>query len=338
MNKLKKVEDGIWKTDSEKSTYQLDFRPNGHYGKRFKKGFLTLGEARRFKNHQIAMANSSKEWEADPEDNRRLEELIELWNKLHGKSLNDIGKRLPKMKAACNALKNPIARKLTATEWASYRAVRLESVSIKTVNNDQSYISAMFNELIRLNEIKTNPIKNIRSLKYKQPEMGFLEPDEIPLLLEELKKSRNKNTYYVAKIALSTGARWSEAENLTDKQVANNRITFIKTKGGKNRTIPISDELAAEIPMKSGKLFSSCIGSFRKALIRTGVQLPKGQSTHVLRHTFASHFIMNGGNILVLQRVLGHASINDTMKYAHFSNTHLEDVIKFNPLSVVAHS
>jgi site-specific recombinase XerD len=42
--------------------------------------------------------------------------------------------------------------------------------------------------------------------------------------------------------------------------------------------------------------------------------------------------MMNGGNILVLQQVLGHASITDTMKYAHFSQTHFEDVVKFNPL------
>ena len=107
----------------------------------------------------------------------------------------------------------------------------------------------MFNELIRLNEIYTNPIKNIRSLKYKQPEMGFLEPSEIPMLFEELKKSRNKSTYYVAKIALSTGARWCEAESLTDKHISNNRITFTNTKGGKNRTIPISQKLADETPM-----------------------------------------------------------------------------------------
>jgi site-specific recombinase XerD len=43
--------------------------------------------------------------------------------------------------------------------------------------------------------------------------------------------------------------------------------------------------------------------------------------------------MMSGGNILVLQQVLGHASINDAMKYAHFSKAHLEDVIRFNPLN-----
>ena len=42
--------------------------------------------------------------------------------------------------------------------------------------------------------------------------------------------------------------------------------------------------------------------------------------------------MMNGGNILVLQRVLGHTDIKMTMRYSHFSPDHLEDAIKFNPL------
>jgi site-specific recombinase XerD len=45
--------------------------------------------------------------------------------------------------------------------------------------------------------------------------------------------------------------------------------------------------------------------------------------------------MMGGGNILVLQQILGHASITDTMKYAHFSPTHLEDAIRLNPLTKV---
>ena len=332
MKKIKKIQDGIWKTDCIDNPYQMDFRPNGHAGSRFKKSFKTLGEARRYLNNKISIHSVLEDWQIAPEDNRRLLELIDLWYKLHGKSLADIQKRLAKMKAMCEAMNNPIARKITAADWSKYRAERLEKVTIKTVNNEQTYLNAMFNELIRLDEINNNPIEKVRALKYQQPEMGFLTIDEIGLLLEELKNSRNKDAYIVSKIALSTGARWGEAESLNDRQIANNRITYTKTKGKKNRTVPISEILSKEIPQKKGRLFSSCIGAFRTALERTGIELPKGQCSHVLRHTFASHFMMKGGNILVLQKVLGHASINDTMKYAHFSATHLEDVIKFNPL------
>ncbi len=43
--------------------------------------------------------------------------------------------------------------------------------------------------------------------------------------------------------------------------------------------------------------------------------------------------MMNGGNILVLQKILGHSTINMTMRYAHFAPDHLEDAVKLNPLN-----
>ena len=61
--------------------------------------------------------------------------------------------------------------------------------------------------------------------------------------------------------------------------------------------------------------------------------LPKGQLTHVLRHTFASHFMMDGGNILVLQKALGHHNLTMTMRYAHLSPDHLQEIKRLNPLS-----
>lgn len=66
---------------------------------------------------------------------------------------------------------------------------------------------------------------------------------------------------------------------------------------------------------------------------RAGIETPAGQLTRVLRHTFASHFMMNGGNILVLQRILGNTDIKVTMRYAHFSPDHLFEALSFNPLN-----
>jgi len=80
---------------------------------------------------------------------------------------------------------------------------------------------------------------------------------------------------------------------------------------------------------------TSSITAFRRALARTGIELPKGQAAHALRHTFASHFVMNGGNILTLQKVLGHSTINMTMRYAHLSPDHLVEVKLLNPLRIV---
>ena len=58
--------------------------------------------------------------------------------------------------------------------------------------------------------------------------------------------------------------------------------------------------------------------------------------SHVLRHSFASHFMMAGGNIVVLQRILGHSDIRVTMRYAHFAPDHLEEAVTNNPLARMA--
>ena len=314
-------------------SYLVELYPQGRGGKRVRKTFKTKSEATRFEQYTLNEAEQ-KPWLPEKDDNRHLTDLIELWFNLHGQALNDGKKRKNKLLAMSTVMSNPIARNITASDFSRYRQLRLEAVSIKTVNNDQTYLNALFNELNRLGEWKyANPITDLRALKYQQPEMGFLKPDEIELVFSELEKGRNYDAYLISKICISTGCRWSEAEQLMGSQLTPYRVTFIHTKGNKRRAVPISEELYNELPQNSGRLFSNCIKSFRMAINRTAIRLPKGQSTHVLRHTFASHFMMNGGNILVLQQILGHASINDTMKYAHFSPAHLEDAIRLNPLA-----
>ncbi len=314
--------------------YVTDFRPNGRNGSRIRKKFKTLTEAKRFMQHSI-VESANKPWQEIKADNRRLNELVGLWFDLHGQSLNDGERRKNKLLAMSSEMNNPIAKNITAADFSRYRAVRLEKVSIKTTNNEKSYLSALFSELKRLGILTYDtPLADLRNLKYQQPEMGFLKPSEIPLLFTALTNLRKLDAYLVAKICISTGCRWSEAEKLTIEQVRVCRVTFIRTKGNKRRSIPISQSLYDELPKKeSGRLFRNCMSDFRIAVVKAGITLPKGQSTHVLRHSFASHFMMRGGNILVLQQILGHASITDTMRYSHFSPAHLEDAVKFNPLA-----
>ncbi|TBL91595.1 hypothetical protein EYY95_01955 [Hafnia alvei] len=66
--------------------------------------------------------------------------------------------------------------------------------------------------------------------------------------------------------------------------------------------------------LKRDKLFDDLYLSFMALIEQTSITLPHGQLTHVLRHTFAAHFMMNGGNILILRRILGHSDIKMTMK------------------------
>ncbi|PZP25880.1 tyrosine-type recombinase/integrase [Pseudomonas kuykendallii] len=77
---------------------------------------------------------------------------------------------------------------------------------------------------------------------------------------------------------------------------------------------------------------SNDLNSFDQTLTASKILLPAAQSSHVLRHTFASRFIMNGGKILTLQRFLGHQSLAMTMRYAHPAPDHLQAAVGFGPV------
>jgi site-specific recombinase XerD len=118
------------------------------------------------------------------------------------------------------------------------------------------------------------------------------------------------------------------------ENVIHNRVSFVKTKTNTPRTVPISDDVAAYVVGKTrGFLFpEASYADFRRTLKEVKPDLPAGQATHALRHSFATHFMINGGNIITLQRILGHTKIAQTMVYAHFAPQYLQDAISLNPL------
>ena len=315
--------------------------PNGAKGKRIRKKFATKGEAIAYEQHTI----TAKPWNEQPEDSRTLLELVNAWHRAHGVTLRDGDVRQKSMQHAYECMGEPRAIDFDAQMFSRYREKRLKGefarsnrvkkVGPATLNLELAYFRAVFNELSRLGEWKKeNPLKNVRKFRTEESEMAFLNKEQIDLLLLECNREGNRDLVCVVKLCLSTGARWSEAEELKKSQVTKYKVTYTKTKGRKNRTIPISEDLYDSLPeAKKSRYFDSCYGAFRSAIERTGIELPAGQLTHVLRHTFASHFMMNGGNILVLQRVLGHTDIKMTMRYAHFAPEHLEETLKLNPLA-----
>jgi site-specific recombinase XerD len=50
-------------------------------------------------------------------------------------------------------------------------------------------------------------------------------------------------------------------------------------------------------------------------------------SPHTLRHTYASHLVMAGGDLVTIKELLGHSSIVTTMIYAHLSKPHIKKVV-----------
>lgn len=323
---------------------------NGRDGKRVRRQFKTRAEATAFEQYTLDEMKA-KPWLAEREDKRRLNELVELWYKLHGRALSDNKGRLAKLYIISNGMGNPIAAEITAKDWAHYRDNRLEGkiqngyktslkslkVSPGTVNCEHAFLRALFNELERLGEITyPNPLRNIREFDQPEKEMAWLTGEQIQKLFAACKIHGNDDLTLIIKICLSTGCRWSEAASLKATQLSPNKLTFINTKGKKNRSVPISDALYNELKVKKDRYFNECYRQFYRVIRLAGIELPEGQMSHVLRHSFASHFMMAGGNIIVLQRILGHSDIRVTMRYAHFAPDHLEDAIRCNPLALMA--
>ncbi|MDC9591216.1 tyrosine-type recombinase/integrase [Xenorhabdus sp. XENO-10] len=339
---VRKLTTGEWIAD-----FYSEDRSDGKKGKRVRKKFATKGEALAYERYELDKLNGKPWVESNTKDTRRLRDLIDIWYKAHGVTLGDGARRHTTMLWASECMGDPLATEFTAQLFSKYREQRLsgklsrtkrvETVAPRTVNLELSYFLAVFNELKRLGEWEgDNPLENVRAFRTDESEMAFLTHEQIADLFKACEESSAKDLSLVVKIALSTGARWAEAETLQRSQITPNKITFIKTKGKRNRTVPISQDLYDEIYTKSskkGKLFTPCYYAFRSAINRAKIELPDGQLSHVLRHTFASHFMMNGGNILVLQRILGHTDIKMTMRYSHFAPEHLDDAVKLNPLS-----
>lgn len=206
-------------------------------------------------------------------------------------------------------LGDPAVNRLNKRMIAQHRSQRLEDcISAATINRDIYRLSGMFSTLIKLEEFrKDNPCKGLEPLKEAPPAMAYIAKSEISKLLDTLTGDDRR----VALLCLSTGARWGEGSTLRGEQVNHGRVTFLKTKNGKKRTVPISAELEKEIKTSdTGPLFKVDYKNFCERLRQVKPDLPRGQATHVLRHTFTSWFMMNGGTLLRYSKFWGTPAYN----------------------------
>jgi integrase len=148
----------------------------------------------------------------------------------------------------------------------------------------------------------------------------------------------NRRMRLIVLIAVSTGMRSSEIHRLrwSDARYSEGLLAVrAKLKKGKERFVPMTSELAEEIrrypavigqdrifPPKGGPTSKRqrLEGSFEDLLKRAKIQ---NFWFHDLRHTFASWYMMNGGDLYELAKLLGHANIKMTERYAKLGGTHI---------------
>jgi integrase len=148
----------------------------------------------------------------------------------------------------------------------------------------------------------------------------------------------NHRLRLIVLIALSTGMRKSEIFGLLWSDVLYGEgllAVRAKLKGGKMRYVPMSPELASElrrypVVIGEGRIFPSREGSTsgRQRVDRSFDDLLTRATIgdfrfHDLRHTFASWYMMNGGDLYELAKILGHANIKMTERYAKLGRQHI---------------
>ena len=315
--------------------YKLDIRPQGMNGKRVIRLFKNKADAVRFQFQLVSRLPDTQAVQAYVDD-RQLPELIQLWFDLHGRSLKSAVDTKNRLLKLSELLGNPKARMIDPEALAKYRKLRIDQgINPATLNRELITLKALYRELKRMSVIDyDSSILTVRKLRETKTELSYLTGDQIQALREQVDNSKNDSLKFVVLICLVTGARWSEAEGLTSANCINQGFQFVDTKNGHSRFVPVEDSIFTLVKIRlSQKPFQSCYAAFRSAFKRSGLIVPTGQLAHILRHTFASYFIMNGGNIVALQKILGHSSLNITMRYSHLSPDYLIQAIQLNPLS-----
>lgn len=221
----------------------------------------------------------------------------------------------------------------------------------KTVNKVMGVLRTLLNFAIRRDLLHSSPMTGLQALKTPQRRLDYLSESEISQVLNH---ARFEVYNPVIVTAINTGMRlgeilglcWDsirwESETIEVSRSLSRLKLNERTKTSMIRHIPMNDvmnSLLAEQLRKQtdpkyvftdegGKPFNPdhfCKRIFHPLLEKAGV---KKIRFHDLRHTFASQFMMRGGNIYDLQKILGHSSVTMTQIYAHLSPQHLKKAIQ----------
>jgi integrase len=218
----------------------------------------------------------------------------------------------------------------------SYKADRLGTVSNATINREIATLKRLCSLGVEWGMLEINRIVNVSLLKEPKGRVRFLTEDEIEALLKECTLPYLRMAVV---IALETGLRKEGCFTLKWSEIANDTISK-QGKGGKVVHVPITSTLEKELKTyRSGLEVVSpwVIPSPEDSRSHMGVTAHKGFDAactragitdfrfHDLRHTFASHFLMRGGDLKTLQELLGHSDMKMTMRYTHLLDQHKRD-------------
>ncbi len=243
-------------------------------------------------------------------------------------------------------------------EWAQLLSKLSESgFSNARLNRIQNVASTIYAKAMKLDFSSINPLRSISRREEPLRPVAYWTANEAQTFLKWASEN-SPERFLLYWLAYETGLRISELLALKRDSVdlhaslikifrSQDRILKTikdQTKSGRERMCALSPSLkgALEKLLQSHShelLFLNSDGTpmkyewllrmFKKDQIQAGVKLI---TPHCLRHTFASHYVAQGGNIVEAQAALGHADINTTMRYvrhAAFLGKGREALVRF---------
>jgi len=227
-----------------------------------------------------------------------------------------------------------------------------------SVRRAQSALRTYFGFLLEEGALETDPTEGLRSPRIGRPLPDVLDAAAVSALLEapRLDSSVHWRDRAILEFLYATGVRVSELVGLlvTNLDLEEGLCTVFG-KGSKERMIPLGGPACVALSrylrevrpaLEKGKgggyvflnqrgrpLSRTAIWKIVKAAARSA-GIEGNVSPHVLRHTFATHLLEGGADLVAVQELLGHADISTTQIYTHLDLEYLRDVHrKYHPRS-----
>ncbi len=184
--------------------------------------------------------------------------------------------------------------------------------------------------------VDKNPVRGVPRPTFNNARTRFLSADEAKRLQAAVAKSQNPLLPYIVGLLLLTGARVSELLTAEWKNVdvENRRWLIPMSKTGRSRWVPLSQaavDVIGRVPRPKGSvyLFANAGTGLPITTIKhswdTARRKAKLEDLHIhdLRHSAASNMVNAGIDLYAIGKVLGHANVASTQRYAHVADHRL---------------
>lgn len=228
-----------------------------------------------------------------------------------------------------------------------------KNYSSRSIARKLAALRSLAKYLMQQEILEKNPAINIATPKLDKRLPNYLTRKEMQRLLSlpNTKELEGLRDLLILKLFYATGLRVSELASLKKQQVDVRQNTLRVTgKRNKTRVIPLGNQLVSDLNNYFAKQSGANVSGLElndyifvnknkepftrqkiTSIVRSYVNQvadSKKAHPHALRHTFATHLLDEGADLMSVKELLGHESLSTTQVYTHVSAEHLKRIYK----------